>query len=68
MPVATASFAPANHDRLVTKWERPTSALHIARYDLSALFVRDEEKGIRCSPEIAMLETPGTPSGESRRQ
>jgi len=37
----------------------PHSALHIVCDDLSALFVREAEKGIRCSPEFAVLETLG---------
>jgi len=37
----------------------PHSALHVVYDDLNALFVRKAEKGIRCSPEIAVLKTLG---------
>jgi hypothetical protein len=63
MPVATASPAPRNHGWLMTKWERPTPPSTLPRDDLSALFVREAEKGIRCSPEIAMVRTLAPPQG-----
>ena len=45
----------------------PHSALHVVYDDLNALFVRKAEKGIRCSPEIAVLKTLGTAStGQAR--
>jgi len=46
----------------------PHSALHVVYDDLNALFVREAEKGIRCSPEIAMLKTLGTALTAKRGQ